>query len=155
MGTLGLLDNKPVAAAIGAGLLMAIKPHLGLVLPLAMLARRDWTMLGATILVTALSSLAALTVVSRGYITELLSGSDRLSAPLGSDALLTQLTSLYGALRLWGVPLTPALTIAIVQALAVLAAVAYVFARPFDRLTRGATLAIAAPMISPTSSTTT
>lgn len=120
-GGLLLLDRKPLLAGVLLGCLV-YKPQFALVIPLLLVAARQWrAVLGA-----ALSSLALVVItlalwgwpVWQAFIDSL---------PLTRDVVIEQgrtgwhkIFSPFAAVRAWGVPVTPAY---VVQALFALAAI--------------------------------
>lgn len=103
------LDRRPILAGVFIGLL-AYKPHLGLLLPLALAITGRWRAIAA----------ASVTVLLLGAATTLIIGPDIWSSYIGraddarrwleSDdvSYLEKWVSLFGALRLRGVSLTVA-----------------------------------------------
>ena len=111
IGGTKLLAARPLAAGAILGLL-SFKPQLSILLPVALLAGREWRAIGGALLSSLVLLALALILfgagVFRGFFEVLSHYSEWLSAgrwPWG------ELASLYADLRLFGVPQTAALVI--------------------------------------------
>lgn len=146
-GGLALLPRRPLAAGMLLGLL-ALKPNLAVLVPLALLAGRQWRALagaaatGAALLL--LSLLAFGLEPWQGFFTNLqtIAGWDQAGV-LRS----WRMPSVYMQARGLGAGLAMALQG--LAALAAAAAVAWIWARPQPPDLRGAVLAAAVPLASP------
>lgn len=128
-GAVLLLENRPVAAGILFGLL-SCKPHLGLLVPLALLCGRQWTVFAA----------ASITTLVFGAASALALGPDVWLAfwrnmPLLSDILeqggvpWDKMVSLFTAMRLLGLGAVPAYVLQGTLALVVATGVAWAWSR--------------------------
>lgn len=144
-----LLRRRPVLAGISFGLL-CIKPHLAVLIPLALLCSRSWRALFATA-VTALVMLGASIWAF---------GTDTLMAFVHNMGLianyvdtgqskLDRIPTFFSMLRLWHVPTAVAYGLQIVSACAGAAAVVYAWTRSCSDELRAATLVCASLMVSP------
>jgi len=127
------LPRRPFIAGLILGLL-TFKPHVGILIPVALLAARQWrAILGATISTLTLVA-ATLLVFGAPAWTAFLKQAFMLGKILQTDLLDPgKIQSTFGALRLWGAPPTLALAGQAPVALAALAAVASVaYRRPRD-----------------------
>jgi hypothetical protein len=143
------LEKRPWLAGIAFGLI-CYKPHLGLLIPVALLAAGQWRAFLA----------AALTVVGLGLASGLLLGWDAWAgfirnAPLNA-ALLEQgvsfwprMPSLYAAARLAGLPNLAAYGVQIVSGLGAAFAVWAIWRSRAPTAVKGAGLACAAFLVTP------
>ena len=121
---LALLECSPLAAGAVLGCLV-IKPQLGLLLPVALIAGRQWrAIVGAAISSTGIMLLGLLlfgTATTMAWIHQL-----PLYATIGRDGLVgwSKLGSVYAAARLAGLTVGPAITL---HALVFIAAAAMVW----------------------------
>ena len=149
IGGLSTMSARPFVAGLLFGCI-AIKPQLGLLLPLAFIAGREWRMFaGATvsvILMTIFSLLAFGFAPWQGFF-----GQSALFASIASDGLVgwNKMASVYAALRLAGMANTPALLLHIAFAAAGAVMVWRMWSGSKDILLRGAILAPASLLISP------
>jgi alpha-1,2-mannosyltransferase len=143
------LKSLPFAAGLMLGLIV-IKPHLGLLLPLALLAGREWrAFAGATISTLGLMLLSAVAFGPTSWtkFIELLPFASQIaSAGLVSWA---KMASIYASLRLAGFPEAIAFGVHIVFAVAASVIVWQVWRRSTDLMLRAAVLSCATLMISP------
>lgn len=128
-GAVLLLERRPIAAGILFGLL-SCKPHLGLLVPLALLCGRQWTVFAA----------ASITTLVFGAASALLLGADVWLAfwrnlPLLREILehggvpWDKMASLFAATRLLGLGVAPSFVLQGMLALAAAAGVAWVWWR--------------------------
>ena len=149
IGGLSMMPKRPFVAGLVFGCI-AIKPQLGILLPLAFIAGREWRMFaGATlsVLFTALLSLLVFGLAAwQGFFTQ-----SALFASIASDGLVgwNKMASVYTALRFAGVANVPALLLHMAFAVAGAAIVWRVWRGSHDMLLRGAVLIPASLLISP------
>lgn len=142
------VDRKPVVAGLLFGALV-YKPHLAMMIPVALLAGRNWRAVAAM----AASALAVIAVSLAWFGTDtwqaFLADADAAAASFVSGRVgFAGLVSLFGAARLAGVGAVAAEAIQVVVALAGAAAVAVVWARRRSLPVRALVL-IAAGLIAP------
>ena len=148
-GGLAALPKRPLIAGLFFGCLV-VKPQLGLLVPLAFIAAREWrAFTGATvavILLVAASLIAFGSAPWQGFVTQ-----SRLFAEIATDGLVgwEKMASLFASLRLAGVPETTGFALHGVSALAGAAVVWQVWRATTDPLARGAALAPASLLVSP------
>lgn len=149
IGGMALLPKRPVLAGVLLGLLI-VKPQLGLVLPLALLAGREWRAIAG-----AAASSVALVLVSL-----ILFGWEPWQAWLGNADLFAsiasegragwhRMASVYGALRLAGLASAPAWLAHGLVALAAAAAACLIWYSKADLGARVGALAAATALASP------
>ena len=149
IGGLSTMSARPFVAGLLFGCI-AIKPQLGLLLPLAFIAGREWRMFAgaalSVILMTLLSLLAFGFAPWQGFFTQ-----SALFASIASDGLVgwNKMASVHTALRLAGIANAPALLLHIAFAAAGAVMVWRVWSGSKDVLLRGAILAPASLLISP------
>ena len=145
------VDTRPVLAGILMGVL-CYKPHLGLLLPVALVAGRHWRAFWAA----SLSSigLVAVSVVAFSWTSwsAFLIAARQTGAVYGvadTKVDLPGLTNAYGAvLTLWGNP-AMAIQVQIVATLCVMSAVAWVWAGQHRLALRAAVLLAGIPVAAP------
>ena len=140
-GGLLLIDRRPVLAGMLFGLI-CYKPHFGLLVPVALVAGRRWrAVAGATL---AVAAVAALSVAVFGWQTWrdffILAGGSHSTYENGRIDL-SGLVTLFGGLRLIGVPTAIAYAVQGLGAVAAVALVAVVWRCNLSLATRGAALA--------------
>jgi len=149
IGAMALLPKRPVLAGVLLGLLI-VKPQLGLILPFALLAGREWRAIAG-----AAASCAGLVLLSF-----LLFGWEPWQAWLGNADLFASIASegragwhhmasVYGALRLAGAGPAPAWIVHILVALAAAASTCLIWYRQADLGARAGALAAATALASP------
>ena len=142
------LDRRPIMAGACFGCL-AFKPHLGIVIPFALLLYREWTAIlaGAATVVLFLS--ASVLVLDPAVWPGFLSASG-LARTLLEQGLAGphRMVSVFAAAQLWHAPAAAAYVAQLVSALGVLAALVTA-PRRLAPLARGAAICAAAPLISP------
>jgi len=144
-----LLPKRPLAAGLLLGLLV-VKPQLGLVLPFALVAGREWRAIAgaaASSIGLVLISIAIFGWASyRAWL-----GNAGLIASIASEGLAGwhRMASVYGALRLAGLGSGAAWAIHAVVALAAAAAACLVWHRKADPGARAGALAAATALASP------
>ncbi len=148
-GALTLMNKRPVVAGVLIGLL-AYKPQFGLLIPLALLAGRQWTAFAA----------AAVTTVVLIAGTAALFGPETWLAFWNNLAVINQkmaegqvpilkMTSLFATLRVHGVDASIAYALHAVLAAAVAAVVAWVWHRRRATAGSAAVLIVGALLVSP------
>lgn len=149
MAGMALLKLRPFIAGLMLGLI-AFKPHLGVLLPLALIAGREWrAFAGATVstLGLILLSIVAFGIVSwEGFIALLPLAGEVAAAGLVS---WNKMASIYAALRLVGVPNHFAIAMHAAIAVAGCILVWRVWRTTTDITTRAAVLCSATLLISP------
>ncbi len=149
-GGLLLLRTRPAAAGLLFGLLV-IKPHLGLLLPLALACGRHWRALGCAALSGAAFTLLSLAVLGNETLYAFL---DRLSAVnrvLQGDSLMLvrEMTSFYSFARLLGLPPAAATAVHWGVAAGVAGAVGWLWWRRLEPALCAAALLVGSLLISP------
>lgn len=151
LGALALRDRRPVAAGLLLGLL-TIKPQLGLLFPLLLVAERRWSMIAsaaATALALAGLSAALFGMEAwRGYLAEVLPYQNHVMRAL-EGPFLAMNPSVYGMLRNWGVDPDRAMTLhlALAAPVALLAAASFFVVK--DGRDRTIVLLVATFLITP------
>lgn len=149
IGGMTLLRKRPLVAGLLLGLLV-VKPQLGLVLPLALLAGREWrAFAGAAASAIGLNLLALLAFGWAPYSAWLANAG--LFASIASEGLAGwhRMASVYGALRLAGLASGAAWAIHAATALAATAAACWVWHRKAELGARAGALAAATALASP------
>src|SRR5471032_76386 len=104
-GGLHLLDRSPAAAGFLLGLL-AYKPQIWLLVPLALLAARQWKALAATLVTVAVLVLASLSLFGldfwRGFFAAARIASSAAASERMFDQMHVQMTTLLAAARMAG-----------------------------------------------------
>ena len=148
--SLALLDRRPVLAGVLIGLL-AYKPQFGLLIPIALLADRQWRTIAAaaiTVLLTAGASLLAFGVDA--WVA--FAGSLKLTRTIILEEGATgweKIVSLFSAARAFGAPLTLAYAVQFAGTAAAAVVVALVWAGKANTQRKGAVLALALPLATP------
>jgi alpha-1,2-mannosyltransferase len=146
---LAALGARPFVAGILFGCI-AIKPQLGILLPLAFIAGREWrAFAGATV---AVLTMIAASLIAFGTAPWLgFFGQSGLFASIATDGLVGwhKMASVYTSLRLAGLPNQAAWVLHIGCGMVAAIAVWQVWRSTTDTLTRGAILAPASLLISP------
>jgi hypothetical protein len=149
-GALLLLRTRPLSAGVLIGLL-AIKPQLGLLFPLALVCARQWrALLSATATVVAFAG-TAIAVLGVGAMQAFLEKVPRVEHAIGGDSLqlVGEMPSFYSFWRLLG--LSPAVAYALHGAVALVAAaaVAWIWLKCREESLRASALAAGTLLISP------
>jgi alpha-1,2-mannosyltransferase len=149
MAGLAVLGARPFVAGVIFGCI-AIKPQLGILLPLAFIAGREWrAFAGATV---AVLTMIAASLIAFGAAPWLgFFGQSGLFASIATDGLVGwhKMASVYTSLRLAGLANEAAWALHVVCAIAGAVAVWQVWRGTTDAITRGAILAPASLLISP------
>jgi hypothetical protein len=151
-GGLRCLDRTPAAAGILLGLL-AYKPQIWVLVPLALLAARQWRALAWMLGTVAALALASLAVFGAELWRAFLDAAREAGSPGMVDEMLkrvsSQMTSLFGAGYVLGLPRAAAGTLQAAGALLAVAAVWFAFRRHPSSVARTAVLATATFLVSP------
>ena len=143
------LERRPVLGGLFIGLL-AIKPHLALLFPVALIAIGAWrTLITAAVTAitfTAIGTATLGTAVLKGFLANLSYG--RLLLENGSY-LWPKMPSMFAFVRLLGIPVEGAYVVHCIVALGAVIVVWRVWRRCHDRKLRGAALMIATFLVSP------
>ncbi len=151
-GGLRLLDRSPAAAGILLGLL-AYKPQIWVLVPLALLAARQWRALAWMIATVAVLSLASLAVFGPGFWLAFFeaareAGSARVVNEM-FERIFMHMTTLLAAARILGLPPAMAGAIQLAGAALAIAAVWFAFRRQGTSDVRTAVLVTATFLVSP------
>ncbi|MFH6781750.1 MULTISPECIES: glycosyltransferase family 87 protein [Methylobacterium] len=151
LGGLIALDRRPVLAGILFGLLTC-KPHLGLVLPLALLALGAWRTIAAAA-ATALALVGASLLAFgaepwRHYLGETSAYQYALLQHF-TGFYTTMMASVFAGARTFGLPTGVAWLLQAVVAVPVLAAAIWAVRRTRDPVQRAGLLAAAVPLLTP------
>lgn len=151
LGALALRDARPILAGVLlAGL--TVKPQLGLLFPLLLLAERRWTVIASAIAATAAAVLLSAALFGldawRGYFAATAPYMAKVMAE-GFGVFVFMLTSAFGYFRAIGLAAGPALSLHAVVALPAAAIAAWAFFRSPDPGSRAAALAIGAFLVTP------
>jgi hypothetical protein len=149
IGGMKLLPKRPLIAGIILGLLV-VKPQLGLLLPFALAAGREWRAIAGA----AISSigLAALSLLVFGWAPwQAWLGNAGLVTSIASEGLAGwhRMASVYGALRQAGLGSGPAWAVHAAIGLAAAGAVCLIWYRKADIEPRASALAAATALASP------
>ncbi len=149
-GGLLLLESRPLLAGVLFSLLLNYKPHLGLLIPVALLAGRHWRALGALAAASAVLMLASVWVL--GMDTWRAFGHDlhRMREQLTYAAdLYDRMPTVFGALRLLGGSDLGAKTLQLLAALWAAAGVCWIWQGPSSLARRGAVLVVGTLLLTP------
>jgi hypothetical protein len=151
-GGLALLERRPVLAGVLLGLL-AYKPQVWVLVPLALLASRAWLALAATVATVVVQSLAALLLFGLSCWLDFLAaarwaGSEAAAAEM-FERVHAHMTTLLAAAKILGLGNGPAMALQMGGAALAVAAVAWAFARHPASHARTAVLVTATFLVSP------
>lgn len=149
VGGMKLLPKRPFAAGLLLGLL-AVKPQLGLLLPLALLAGREWRAIAGA--AAAAIGLVLTSLILFGWAPwQAWLGNAGLIASIASEGLAGwhRMASVYGALRFAGLAAAPAWIAHALVALAAAGAACLIWYRTGDPRAKAAALAAATALASP------
>jgi hypothetical protein len=143
------LGKRPFLAGLILGCLV-IKPQLGLLLPIALVAGGQWRAFAGA----SLSSMGLLLLAWIAFGTDTYAGMIEIAplfASIASDGLVGwhKMSSVYASLRLAGLPARAAWTMHIFIALGAAAAVWWAWRRPVELGAKAAVLAAASMLVSP------
>jgi arabinofuranan 3-O-arabinosyltransferase len=143
-----LLPSRPVLAGVAFGML-AYKPHLGLLIPLALLAAGHWRTVvaaGLTVASVVLASIAFQGLeVWHLFILQL----GNVASLMQSHFDTSKLRSIFGLLQTFGLPAGPALAVHTLLAIVVAGLVILAWRSRMASDLKAAVLAAAIPMASP------
>ncbi len=148
---LGLLPRRPVLAGLLFGLL-TVKPQLGLLLPFALLAARQWTAIaaaGLTALALAGGSALLFGIESWQAYLDLVLPLQTAIMNRGTGMFTTMMPSAYVGLRLLGVGQEIRTAVQLLLFLLALSGVLWTFARSRDPVLRLGVLAVGTFIASP------
>ncbi|MGU7773327.1 glycosyltransferase family 87 protein [Burkholderia sp. MR1-5-21] len=143
------LERRPIVAGVFVGLL-AIKPHLALLFPVALLAERAW-LASAAAAATAIAVTAAGTAaLGIGTLKAFFASVQQARTFVETGALpWAKMPTVFALARMAGVPVTGAYVVHAVVALGTTCVVWRVWRRSADPALRGASLMTATFLISP------
>ena len=143
------LPRRPVLAGILLGIL-TFKPHLGLLLPVALVAGRHWRAVIVATLTAILSAAASVVLFGTGLWTDFLASTTDTRSMLESGLNFGhyyKMQSVFAAARLLGSPMLVAYGLQALVALGAAAAVVWVWRRPTgDPDMKNAALLAATPL---------
>ena len=143
------LPRRPVLAGIFFGAL-TFKPHLGLLLPVALVAGGHWRAIAVAALTAILSGAAAIVLFGNGVWADFLASTADTRSMLESGMNFGhyyKMQSVFAAARLLGSPMLVAYSLQALAALAAAAAVAGIWRRPTgDPDLKNAALMAATPL---------
>ncbi len=151
-GGLHLLPRAPIAAGVLLGLL-AYKPQIWVLVPLALLAARQWKTLAVTLATVAVLALTSLALFGldfwRGFFDAARIASSAAATERMFDQMHVQMTTLLAAARMAGLSTGVAGLLQIAGALLAVAAVWFAFRRHGPGTAQTAVLAAATFLVSP------
>ena len=151
-GGLHLLERSPIAAGVLLGML-AYKPQLWVLVPLALLAARQWKALAAMVATVAALSLASLGLFGldfwRAFFAAAREANSVAATELMFEQMHVQMTTLLAAARMAGIPTGMAGMLQIAGAVVAVAAVWSTFRRHGPDTVQTALLAAATFLVSP------
>ena len=148
-GGLLLLEGWPVLGGVWLGLVINYKPHLGLLLLVALLAGRHWRGLWAEAAATAALALASLWVFGLSTWLAFFQDVHLMRAQLTDAHLWDRMPTVFGAVRLGGGSGGLALTLQIFVALLVAAGVYWVWRGRASLPLRAAVLVVGTLLVTP------
>ena len=151
IGGILVLDRRPMLAGLLFGLL-TFKPHLGLVLPFALVALRAWRTIAvaaATAVVMVAASLLIFGVEPWRQYLAATGALETLALTRFDGFIRFMMISVVASARVFGVPLPIALAIQAAIALPVLVAACWAVRRTSDPAARAFVLVAAAPLLTP------
>lgn len=151
-GGLHLLGRAPVAAGILLGLL-AYKPQILALVPLALLAARQWRALAATAATVIVLSVLSLGVFGPSFWLAFLEAAREATSPAFTDEMFRRMymhmTTLVAAARLVGLSPTLSGALQLAGVVVAIGAVWFAFSRPGAPDARVAVLVTATLLVSP------
>jgi len=140
---LALLARRPVRAGVVLGML-CIKPHLAVLIPLALLCSRSWKALAATAATAATMSVLAVWFFGTDTIVAFVHGIGVVEGFVNTGSkLLPRIPTFYSMAKLSQMPAVAAYALQAFSACAAMASVVYVWSRPSAHELRAATLVCA------------
>ncbi|WP_321912842.1 glycosyltransferase family 87 protein [Paraburkholderia sp. J11-2] len=144
-----LLRRRPILAGLCFSL-VAMKPQLCVLIPLALLASRSWRALGAMIAGMAISLVLAVLAFGGATLVAFVHNMGLANSFVESGrALLFRVPTLFAALKLLHAPTVVAGAVQALSALCAAAAVCYAWRRPSAFGLRAAVLVCASMLVSP------
>jgi hypothetical protein len=151
-GGFRLLDRAPAAAGILLGLL-SYKPQIWVLVPLALLAAREWRAMAWMIGTVIVLSLASLATFGAGLWLAFLDAARHAASPPAAnemfERIFTQMTTLLAAVRIVGLPSPLGNALQVASALLAIAVVWFAFRHHESSAPRTAVLVTATFLISP------
>jgi hypothetical protein len=151
-GGLALSERKPVLAGVLLGLL-AYKPQLFVLVPLALFCARSWHALAALIVTVVLLTLATLLLFGPDLWIAFLESARVAASPAAAaemyDRVGNHMVTLLAAAKAVGLANGPAATVQLAGSLLAIAAVGWVFFRHPHSQARTAVLVAATMLVSP------
>ena len=148
-GMLYYLDRRPIVAGIMIGLL-TFKPHLGVLIPLVLLATGRWRVFAAATVTTLCFTAVSFVAFGAGTWQAFLN-SNALAFQILNEGLVSyhKMQSLFASLRLMGVAVSPAYVLHAILALMATIVVVWVWRQPVTSLLKAATLATGSLLVTP------
>jgi hypothetical protein len=146
---LALLPRRPVWAGVSLGLL-CIKPHLAVLIPLALICSRSWRTLVTTGLVAILLCAISVGLFGVETLAAFMRSMGEIQGIVISDnKSLLRIPTFFALARQLSMPAAAAYALQAVSACAAVASVVYVWSRPAAHELRAATLVCATLAFSP------
>lgn len=148
-GAMLFLEKRPLLAGILIGL-MSFKPHMGLLIPIALICQRQWIPFASAAVTTVLFAVVSTAVFGIDSWAAWWKSLEaiRTYVEIGANPL-PRMTSMFTALLLLGVDVALAYAVQIVLALGVAGCVAWVWLRAAAYEMRVAVLVAGTPMVTP------
>lgn len=148
-GMLYYLDRRPIVAGVMIGLL-TFKPHLGVLIPIVLLATGHWRVFAAATVTTLCSTAVSFVAFGAGTWQAFLN-SNALAFQILNEGLVSyhKMQSLFASLRLMGLATSPAYVLHAILALMATIAVTWVWRQPVNSLLKAAALATGSLMVTP------
>lgn len=151
-GGLHLLERAPIAAGVLLGLL-SFKPQIWVLVPLALLAARQWQAFMWMVVTVAVLGLASLAVFGVDFCLAFLDAMRQAGSPEVAEMMFTRvymhMTTLLAAARIVGLPSAVASAVQLAGALLAVAAVWHAFRHHGPGVERTAVLVTATFLVSP------
>lgn len=143
------LRRRPILAGLSFGLL-CIKPHLAVLIPLALLCLRSWKALISTALTAIVFSAISVLVFGTGTIMAFIHGMGLIQGIINSAGpILVRVPTFFSLARQVHLPTPVAYAFQGVSACTAIAAVVYVWSKPSAYELRAATLVCATLAVTP------
>jgi hypothetical protein len=144
-----LLDRRPTAAGVLLGL-ATVKPLLGLLVPVALIAGGRWRAVAAAIVTAGLVVLACVAAFGLDIVSAFIAGAGAESAEAEAGTLaLARMHTVFAGARLLGVGVAGAYALQAIVTLAVAALVRRAWRRPTDPALKNALLTAGAALAAP------
>ena len=143
-----MIDRRPVIAGLLFGVI-SYKPHFGLLIPVALAAGRHWRAFAAAALSAAGLALGSLLLFGPSTWAAFLSAATAASPVYESGVKLAGYVTPFGALRMLGMPPAAAFAVQGLVSLAMIAGVAWIWARDLSLPVRAAALCAATVVATP------